>query len=248
MAEENIPPQKKENFMKSLKIDENLEKVREKLDEFGMLEPLDDFLFWSAYPGLNLALKTLFNFKVRGKENFPKSGPYMLIMNYQSDLDPFLLNFAAPRKVRWFVREKSVNIPIVKTWVQAIGFIVMKPTMSDKDGGPMIVKMLEEGQVVGMFPESEASEDGKLGDFHRAPARFCLQLKVPYIPVAIMGSNEAFPKGTKPWEAKIGKKIEVRFGRPVTVDPKLEQTPEDAAKVAKQMKKEIKALMKREYP
>jgi 1-acyl-sn-glycerol-3-phosphate acyltransferase len=236
---------KSTNFLESLKIDENIGKMREKLNEMKLLDSLDNFFLWTWTPGLQLMLKLMFQFKVIGKENFtPKGQAAVVVMNHQTDLDPFFLNLAVDQKVKWFVKKKNVNIPVVKSLVPIFGLILIPDEIEEIEVVPQVIQMLKDGNSVGFFPEGKISPDGSLQKFHRFPARFCIELKLPYIPVAIIGGNEAFPPHTKPWEAKLGKKVEIHVGKPVQLDPNLKSNPETALKVAEQMQKDVQALMK----
>jgi 1-acyl-sn-glycerol-3-phosphate acyltransferase len=191
-----------------------------------------------------MALKLMFQFDVKGKDNFPKKGEAaVIVMNHQTPLDPLLLNIGVNQQVKWFIPKKNLNIPIVRSIVPLYGLIIMDDNMGEMEAAGQIIQMLKDGQSVGLFPEGKASEDGRLNKFHRFPVRFCLELKVPYVPVAIIGGVDAFPPKSKPWEAKIGKKIEIRIGKPVKLDPSIKSNPENALKIAEQMQREVQALL-----
>jgi 1-acyl-sn-glycerol-3-phosphate acyltransferase len=251
MSNEKTPPagappeehEKTANLLESLKVDETIEKIRSQLSTMNLLDVLDKSLVLFSSPWLQIALKLLFQFDVSGASNIPKEGGAIIVMNHQTDLDPFFLNLGINKKVYWFVKQKNVNIPVVKSLVPAFGIIPMKDDMSETDAAMKIIEYLKAGQMVGLFPEGKPTEDGSLHKFHRFPARFCLELKVPYIPVAIVGGIEAYPPHSKLWSPKLGKKIELRIGAPVTLDPKLKQTPEVALKVAEEMQADVQKLL-----
>lgn len=240
---ESKEDKKKDNIFDSLKIDEGIEKIREKMNEMKILAPLDSLFFWLSSMSVQIPWKLMFNFEVIGKENFPDKGPMVIIMNHQTEYDPFFLNLGISKPIKWFVKAKNVNIPVIKSLVPAFGLIVMKENMDNMEAAAKIIEFLKDGQMVGMFPESHATEDGRLGEFHRFPVRFCMELQVPYLPVALIGAVDAFPPKSNLFQTKLGKKIQIRIGTPKVVDPNMKSNPENALKVAKQMQAEVQALM-----
>ena len=76
------------------------------------------------------------------------------------------------------------------------------------------IKLLKAGHILTVFPEGSRTKDGEL---HRLQPGFALIVRkadVPIVPVAIQGSYEAWPKGTKMFRPY---PIRVKFGPPLNV-------------------------------
>jgi 1-acyl-sn-glycerol-3-phosphate acyltransferase len=72
-------------------------------------------------------------------------------------------------------------------------------------------RLLDEGRLVGIFPEGTRSRDGRLHRGRTGVARLAAETGVPVIPCATVGVFELAPPGTRlPRPRKIG----VRFGDP----------------------------------
>jgi 1-acyl-sn-glycerol-3-phosphate acyltransferase len=71
---------------------------------------------------------------------------------------------------------------------------------------------LDEGKLLGMYPEGTRSPDGRLYKGKTGLARLALETGVPVIPVAMIGTNKVNPPGTS--MLRFGK-VTVRFGKPM---------------------------------
>jgi 1-acyl-sn-glycerol-3-phosphate acyltransferase len=63
-----------------------------------------------------------------------------------------------------------------------------------------------------MYPEGTRSPDGRLYKGKTGLARLALTTGVPVIPVAMIGTDQVNPPGSKMW--RFGR-VEVRFGKPM---------------------------------
>lgn len=232
-------------FIEFLKIDDTVEWGRQQLQKLGLLENHDEFIYWNVgWYNFRRIFTAAWGYNVRGKANFPEYGPAILIANHQSELDPFLAGSAVQRKVQWVSKKENFDIPIFKSAIKPFGTIPLRRGESDQEALSKIRAVLENGGCVGMFPEGTRSEDGSLSPFHKGAARFCLELGVPFVPVAIVGVRAAMPKGAKPWEMKIGKaKIEIRVGKPVYMEPGAKATIENIKAVTSLMFERVKGLL-----
>ncbi len=73
-------------------------------------------------------------------------------------------------------------------------------------------RILEEGELFGIYPEGTRSHDGKLYRGKTGVARLALECKVPVIPVAVVGTDVVAPPGQT--FGKFTRPI-VRFGKPL---------------------------------
>jgi len=150
--------------------------------------------------------KALFRLKVSGRCNIPKEGGAIIAANHSSYIDPVAIAVAVPRRISWIVRKDVYDVWWLKGLFASTGMI--------REGGSVekAVKLLEQGGLVGIFPEGTRSPDGKLGAGRRGASVMALTAGVPVIPCGITGAFEAYPRGavfpkSSPVKVSIGKPI-----------------------------------------
>jgi len=78
-------------------------------------------------------------------------------------------------------------------------------------------QLLKAGEAVVIFPEGKLSEDAKLQPFLPGVLLIAQHAQAPILPVAMLRVNEMMPYGElKP--RRIGKRLIIRFGKPVTAE------------------------------
>ena len=133
-------------------------------------------------------LTAVYRVKITGREHVPESGPCVLAANHVSVMDGFFLGIAVTRQVRFMAKAELHRVPIVKQVLEAAGAF---PVERGADAGRAIaagVKLLEEGAVVGVFPEGTSLPDRKAG-YKRGAARLALATGAPLVPVALIGTH-----------------------------------------------------------
>lgn len=140
--------------------------------------------------------------EVRGTENLPGSGGVVLVANHVSYWDPVVVICAFKRKVNFMAKSELFKIPVVGYVVSLSAFPVRRDR-ADRSAIRTAVKLLEEGHVVGVFPEGTRSHSGEMLKPHLGAAMLALKAGVPILPVAVSGTRGFFGK------------IRVGVGRPV---------------------------------
>ena len=154
--------------------------------------------------------RVLFNLKIEGARNLPKRGPAILASNHLSFLDHFLLGAAVPRQIFFISKSQHFDYPIRKYLVSSWGVIPLRRGEGDQEAFERSVEALKAGNLFAIYPEGTRSLDGKLHKGHTGVARLALLSGAPVVPVAMMGTFEAMPKGQNvPKRVACG----VRFGK-----------------------------------
>ena len=91
-------------------------------------------------------------------------------------------------------------------------------------------RLLEAGELVGIFPEGSRSRDGHLHRGHLGAAHLALRTGAPIIPVGIIGSAAAMPVGRR-LPVHNGRII-IRVGSPIGLGPHLGRARNAATKQA----------------
>jgi len=170
-------------------------------------------------------LKTLFGWLIRliwvknvaGLENIPKKGAFIIAANHCSYFDFLSLVAVLPRKVHFLAAEKFYKSKFWYPLVAWTGQIKVDRKSQDKEEVyKEVFKVLQSGEVVGIFPEGTRSADGKIGKTYTGVAKFAITAKVPVVPVGIKGTYEILSRHQK-WP-KIKKSISIKIGNVVSLN------------------------------
>ncbi len=169
---------------------------------------------------LGPALRLLFRPKVTGLENIPREGGAIVAANHVSFLDPLLLPLVVPRRrVMFLTKVKYIDKPLLR-WILAGAGVIPVATDDPRAVGESVtaaVEVVRSGQLVGIFPEGTRSPDGRLYRGKTGVARVALESGAPVIPVGIIGTDLAFPRGARlprPRSVRIVFGPSIRFAAP----------------------------------
>jgi 1-acyl-sn-glycerol-3-phosphate acyltransferase len=174
----------------------------------------------------------IFRFDVRGKQNIPKSGNYIVIANHLNWLDEFALLLLFPVEPRiHFLADPTILVTRKVQWFivrQTGGFV---PVDRDHHGDQALFRhvdrALEVGGAVAIFPEGNyGPTEGELMPFKKGFAHFAIKAGVPVIPVALSGTKDLW----------LRKRIQVVIGEQISPQG---QTPESLAEAGYQRVKEL---------
>ena len=157
--------------------------------------------------------------KVEGLENIPQSGSAILASNHLAVADSFYLPLVVRRRITFLAKSEYFTGTGPKGWFirwfySTTGQVPIDRTDADTAQAALTtaMRLLNEGKLLGMYPEGTRSPDGRLYKGKTGLARLALHTGVPVIPVAMIGTNVVNPPGSKMW--KFGR-VTVRFGKPM---------------------------------
>jgi 1-acyl-sn-glycerol-3-phosphate acyltransferase len=75
------------------------------------------------------------------------------------------------------------------------------------------IEILEDGKLLGIYPEGTRTPDGRLYRGKTGPVRLSLRTGVPIIPVAMIGVFEILPPGAK--FPRFGGRVGIKVGAPL---------------------------------
>ncbi|WP_067699199.1 lysophospholipid acyltransferase family protein [Nocardia jejuensis] len=157
--------------------------------------------------------------KVEGVENIPTDGAAILAGNHLSFTDWLFTPLASPRRITYLAKAEYFTTPGLKGRLQKFFFSgtgqypIDRSGASAAEGALNTARMLlEEGRLVGLYPEGTRSPDGRLYKGKTGVARLALETGVPVIPVALIGTDEVCPPGPFRWRSR---KVTVKFGKPI---------------------------------
>lgn len=180
------------------------------------------------------AYRLISDLHVEGVRHIPTSGPFILVANHQSVLDPVLIQAACPRPLHTMAKSTQFSAPLVGAFMKRYHSFPVRRYQIDPQAVRIALRRLAQGHGVGIYPEGERSWDGRLQPLRLGSIRLILKAGVPVVPCVIQGSYEAWPRWDRrfvPWPVRIA------FGEPISF-PKLDdrhqramRTPETADRI-----------------
>ena len=162
--------------------------------------------------------RLLWRVHVRGLDNVPTDGPAILAPNHISFLDSPLLMLSLPRRVTFVGKAEYLDDWKTKYLFPAVGMIPIDRSGGDSGERALNAaqRVLERGELFGIFPEGTRSRSGKLYRGHTGPARLALRTGAPIVPVGIRGTDQIQPPDAP--MPRMFRACEIRFGRPVETE------------------------------
>jgi 1-acyl-sn-glycerol-3-phosphate acyltransferase len=168
--------------------------------------------YWFLRALCRLSLHVMTRLEVRGREKIPKAGPLILVANHQSFLDPILVQVACPRAVHTFTKSTQFMVPFFGWVLPRVNAIPTRRYRVDPQVVRVALRMLDQGEAVGIYPEGERSWDGVLQPFRRGTLRFLLGAGVPVVVCGVSGAYDVWPR----WSKRIRRrKVVLSFGEPM---------------------------------
>ena len=133
--------------------------------------------------------RTVYRFKVRGDEHIPVSGAAILVCNHVSFIDAVLLMAASPRPIRFIMDHRIFATPLLGTLFRLGKAIPIAPQREDAAAYERAFAearaVLEDGELLCIFPEGGITRDGSLGEFKGGVMKILQTHPVPVVPMAL---------------------------------------------------------------
>ncbi|MBP5191504.1 MAG: 1-acyl-sn-glycerol-3-phosphate acyltransferase [Opitutales bacterium] len=155
--------------------------------------------------------------KVYGLEHVPSTGGVILAGNHVSYLDPPLIAVHCSRQPVYSFARQTLFQHGMGWWFRRLYMLeVDRDKGSDLHAFRQVLQLLQNHQVVQMFPEGTRSPNGVLQRGKKGVGWFLLKGRVPVVPVRVFGTFEAWPKGKR--FPSFRPQISVVFGKPLLPD------------------------------
>ncbi|WP_460956236.1 lysophospholipid acyltransferase family protein [Parasphingorhabdus pacifica] len=156
---------------------------------------------------------------VEGVENVPSSGGAILVSNHLAVADSFYMPLMMPRRVTFLAKREYFTGKGLKGKLKKYFFSGVGQVPIDRSSGAAAqaaldtgVRLLDEGRLLGVYPEGTRSPDGRLYKGKTGVARMALEADVPVIPIAMFGTDKVNPLGSKMWRPY---KVRIKVGPPL---------------------------------
>ncbi len=139
---------------------------------------------------LRLISKILFRVEVRGLENVPPEDRLLIVANHESFLDGLLLGLFIPKKATFVV-----HTTVLKNWWFR-QFLRLTPHLAVDPASPFamkkVIKLLESGKNVVIFPEGRITLTGALMKVYDGPGFVAAKTGATILPVRIDGAAQSY--------------------------------------------------------
>lgn len=140
--------------------------------------------------------RLLFRGQTIGISNVPKGGGLVVVSNHGSHLDPPILGHALGRPVAFMAKSELFKVPILSLIISACGAYPVNRGAGDREAIRNASNRLSEGWATGVFLDGTRQENGRVNDPKAGAALLAARTGSPILPVAIVNSHRAFPKGS----------------------------------------------------
>ena len=170
-------------------------------------------LYAICKPIVVVIMKLLFRLEARGTEHVPATGPFLIVANHSSFLDPPLVGGMTPRRLTFLAKAELFRVPVFGALIRRLGSQPLR-----RDGGDVAAlrtaqRVLQDGGALLVFPEGTRGDEGVLRPAKPGAALLAMQTGVPVVPAYVRGSGRAWPRGQRlPRPAK----VVVTFGPPLS--------------------------------
>ena len=178
-------------------------------------------------------LKTAYRiaFRVKIKGSVPEEGAYILCSNHINYLDAAAIVLFNKRKVNFVAKEDLFTHGILNWLGHLFDAIPIKRNMQDIEAMKRCLKVLKNGELLGIFPEGTRKGMEKNMKAKNGAAFMAIKGKVKVIPVGIHGTFKPFSK------------VYINYGEPIDFSG---YTKDDLDKATEDIMKQIVMLTKKE--
>ena len=172
------------------------------------------WLVAASRPFGRVLFRSLFQVTVTGTEHVPLDGAVLLAGNHTGFLDGPLVYAFAPRSASFLAKSELFVGPLAR----ALGWLGQIPVhrgQPDRAALAAGLAVLDRGEAMGVFPEGTRGA-GTLQAFSDGLAYLALRSGAPVVPLAVIGTAEAMPKGHR--LPRFRAPVQLAFGPALHVD------------------------------
>ena len=149
-----------------------------------------------AYNLVGLHLKLFHHIHIEGRENVPDDA-CLIVGNHASFLDPTTIGWAVAREIFYLGRRDLFRPPVLSWFLPMCNVLPVDRDASDISGLRGIIKKLQTGHSVLVFPEGTRTEDGQLQSAEPGAGLLAMKAGVRVLPTRVFGTFETLSRGAK---------------------------------------------------
>ena len=143
------------------------------------------------------------------------TGPVIVAANHASNADGVLVaSWITPivgRRLYLLGKQEALNWPLIGIGLRFNGVLGIRRGAADLEAFRAARRVLDEGHVLGIFPEGTRSPTGALQEAKDGLAILALRTGAIILPVGVANTDRFWPRGSPP---RFGGSVGLRVGRP----------------------------------
>jgi 1-acyl-sn-glycerol-3-phosphate acyltransferase len=177
---------------------------------------------WFYWPGtaiIGFVARLLWGARVEsGDEHIPRSGPFILVANHCSNVDPLILGWAVGnrtnRLIHFMAKAEMRGWPVIGWLATQSGVFFVRRGEGDRAAQRFSLEALAAGRPIALHPEGTRSRDGRLQAGRSGAAFLAMRSGATLLPAGIAGTHRIFPGRSRfPHPTR----IVIRVGEPFTL-------------------------------
>ena len=176
---------------------------------------------WFYHPGaaaIGLVSRLLWGATIEGREHLPRTGPFILVANHCSNLDPLMMGWASGhqigRVVHFMAKIEMRGWPIIGWLATQAGVYFVRRGERDRAAQQFSLAALADGRPIAIFPEGTRSRNGRLRDGKPGAALIAMRSGARIVPAGVSGTHRIFPDGSR-WPR--ASRVRIRYGEPFSL-------------------------------
>ena len=146
---------------------------------------------WSRLNGYLTPIRV----RVTGRGNIDPTQSYVIVANHQSQYDIFVLYGWLGIDFKWVMKQELRKVPGIGIGCEKVGHIFIDRSNHEKALASLAAakEKIVNGTSVIFFPEGTRSRDGRLGAFKKGAFKMAVDLRLPILPITIVGTRDILP-------------------------------------------------------
>jgi 1-acyl-sn-glycerol-3-phosphate acyltransferase len=200
----------------------------------------DPWLYKVARALVRPTVAPFFRFEVSGEGRIPLTGPALLAVNHQSDIDPLFVGVALARPLRYMTESEKFARTVLPRVISRLGAFPIVRGAADLGGIRATLRLLAAGEAVVIFPEGDPFREGVPHEFHPGVGMIAVRGGAPVYPLALTGAE---PLSNRRWLCQATVRLAV--GAPLDLS-RFGRRTDDYAAAAALIRSAVTALYQRE--
>ena len=154
--------------------------------------------FYRIIRGIIFAfLKIYFRLSITGRENIPKTGPFILAPIHRSNVDTPIASAVTSRRLRFMGKDSLWKNKPIAAVLSALGGFPVTRGSADLEALKRCLSVLKLGEPIVLFPEGTRQSGPIVCQLFDGAAYLAIKAQVPIVPVGFGGTEAVMPKGSK---------------------------------------------------
>ncbi len=158
-------------------------------------------LYKIVYICIKAVIRIFLNLIYRAKhynfEKIPLEGKLIVCSNHISFIDPVIIGANIPRYIYFMAKRELFGYPLLGRLITFLNAFPINRTATDRSSIRTALKVLENEQVLALFPEGTRSVEGEIKEGKKGVGLLAVMSQAPIVPIAITGANKIIQKPRK---------------------------------------------------